>query len=461
MKVLLLTVLFVPIIYLAFKEKKWYLYLVFAFFGMLPEQLGFNPPGDLPLISASRVLLVILICFWAWDRWKKREFSIPKSLLLFLILNTVVSIVNLRYGMSEIKRIFTLVIEQVLLVIIARDTIDSREEFDKCVDFLIMGCMAVGVIGIVQNVWDYDIASVMHFSETIASIKLQPRMGMTRAYGTFNAITLGCYSAFMLLPIYYRLANTKKLRYSAAMALDIMTMICTFTRSAWICAAVMVVLMLVIFRKQFIGNIWRSVVFAIVLCAVLCLLQPNIFNALVETTKSVINTALGVAYEDQRGMSDNYYLELSEDFGANAEAPTYSRMMQWSAIDRIVDDGDALFGYGYNFLQNGKLHFYLYEQWEQVNFIDVGMVALVAESGFVGAAAMAVFIACMFLQAFKMKTKTAEFDFHKLVLLTIPMLLMLNYVSVFFADNTVWLFYALIGANEKLTAGSECRQLSA
>ena len=479
--------LFIPIVYLAMNEKKWYLYLTFAFFGTLPEQLGFRLAESLPMISASRILVALMMCFWCWDRWKKRNFTIPKTLLIFVITNLVISFVNLRYGMGEIKRIFSLVFEQALLVIMVVDTIETRKEFDKCVDFMIMGCTVVAIMGIVQNVFEYDIASVLHLTETMASIQLLPRMGMIRAYGTFNAITLGCFNVFMLFPIYYRLINTKKIRYSVAMALNLMALICTFTRSAWICAAVAFVTMVLLHRKQFIQNIWRSVVLTLAVCAALCVVQPKLYSALLETGKSVLNTVFGVAYDSAsvvpvktataeatapveaeteatapaeaeteatvpaETVNKIPYMELSEDFGANQYDPTYSRMMQWSAIERIAEDGELLFGYGYNFLQSGRLYFYLYEEWTQVDFVDVGIVALVAESGLAGAAVMLAFIMFIFLHAFCKKTKTAEFDFYKVTLYIIPMLLLLNYVSVFLSDNTVWLFFALVYANMKLS----------
>lgn len=79
--------LFLPIIYLAMKQKKWYLYLTVAFFGILPEQFSVQLHENLPLISMTRVLIVVLFCFWIYNRWKNRRVSCPVSLLVFFVEN--------------------------------------------------------------------------------------------------------------------------------------------------------------------------------------------------------------------------------------------------------------------------------------------------------------------------------------------------------------------------------------
>ena len=104
MKLIILCALFAPIIYLSFRQKKWYLYLLFAFFGILPEQFSIRLHDSLPLLSATRILILIVMGFWLYKKWKTKKFQCPKSLLLYLIVNVIISLVNLRYGKDDITR---------------------------------------------------------------------------------------------------------------------------------------------------------------------------------------------------------------------------------------------------------------------------------------------------------------------------------------------------------------------
>ena len=80
MKFLLLALLLLPIVYLAFRQKKWYLCLLFAFLALFPEQMAIELHEKLPLISAGRLLIALVFCFWLWERKQTKRFNLPKSL---------------------------------------------------------------------------------------------------------------------------------------------------------------------------------------------------------------------------------------------------------------------------------------------------------------------------------------------------------------------------------------------
>jgi len=474
MKILILCALFAPIIYLALRQKKWYLYLLCAFIGVLPEQFSVRIHDSLPLVSATRILILIALGFWLYDKWKTKKIHFPKSLLLFFVVNLIISLINLRYGMDDIKRIFLLIFERVLLIIMLMDMIRDRQEFHLCIDFAIMGCAALAVIGIVQTVFNYDISSALHLTQTITSIQLADRMGLVRAFGTYNAISYGCYCAFMALLILYRLYHTKHIWHSVAFALNFVALICTFTRSAWLCLAAVLFAMLIVYRMKLIRRVLASVGIVILLCALLCCFQPKLFNAFVETGKSSINTVLGVLPDSVISMfvpdnPDNagspgdpddptepgdlsFGFELDDDFGANASDPSYSRTAQWTAIEYMTQEGQLLFGYGYNALIRGKIHFFFDRwaaKWQPTTFLDVGLVALLTESGLIGAVAYIGLLAFMLVYAFIKRSREDRFDFFCLVLFMIPLYLLLNYLAAFLHAQVVWLFIGLFYAYRK------------
>lgn len=470
MKLLLIGILFAPLLYYAFRQKKWYLYLLFAFAGILPEQFTIELHESLPKLSGSRILILILLGFWLYDKWKTRKFSCPKSLLLFFIINAAVSLVNLRYGGGEINRIFLLVFERVLLVIMLADLIKSREEFERCMDCLIMGCTVLAIISIAQTVFEYDIASVLHLKETLASVTITDRMGMTRAYGTFNAISYGCYCAFMTLPILYRLERTGRQRYSAAFALNFIALFCTMTRSAWLCIGGIGLLMILIYRGKLIRRMVPSVLMIAVLFTALCFVQPRLTDAFVETCKSTVNTLLDVLPENpppsatdpaetEPGAAEpteepgGLGFELSEDFGLNGEDPTYSRMAQWTAVRYMAEEGELLFGYGYNAFFRGKLH-YFYDRWgarwDVATTLDVGLVALITECGLVGSLSFLALLGYIFVYAFRRRGAKDPLSFYAMTAYMIPLYLLLNFLAAFLNPGVVWMYFGLFYAYRKL-----------
>ena len=508
MKLLILIALLFPVVFLAFKHKRWYLYLPFGLLGILPEQFAVQIHEKLPLLSGSRVLILILFGFWVYDRWKNKRVSIPWSLGIFLGINIVVSLVNFRYGFGEVNRIFVMVFERVLLAIMAADLIRDKEEFARCVDFMLMGSAALAVIAIVQTVFEFDIASVLHLRKTMASVFITDRMDMTRAYGTFNAISYGCYCAFMLIPVYYRLTQTKSQWYSLIFALNFVALVCTFTRSAWLCIAGVMLLMVLVYRWKMIRLLIPGAVISVALCAALCVAQPKLWPAFVETGKSSLNTVVTALPESvqeffapekpqqtepaatekttpsepaqtvptepaqtvptepaqtvpaapvqtappaDNGGSNNPF-QLAENFGSNGEDPTYTRVVQWTAVEYMIKDGQALFGYGYNAFPDGRLH-YFYDrwdvQWKVATTLDVGFVALITEGGFIGAISFMGLLGYMLVIAFRRKKKGA-FDFYQVTIFMIGLFLLLNYLASFMFDDAVWLFVALFYAYHQL-----------
>ena len=462
MKYVILFALFAPIIYLACRQKKWYLYLLFAFVGVLPEQVSIRVYEGIPLLSATRVLILLLLGFWIYDKWKTKKFHFPKSLVAFLAINVIISVVNLRYGMDDIRRIFLLVFERALLVVMVMDMIHDREELLRCIDFSIMGCAALAVIGIVQTVFDYDIASALQLTETITSTHISPRMGLVRAFSTYNAISYGGYCAFMALLILYRLYNTKSIWHSAAFALNFVALICTFSRSAWLCLAAVLLLPLALYRTKLIRRLLPAIAMILALLVLLCCIQPKLFSAFVETGKSSINTLLNAIPDSvisQIFPNMKQGFALDKDFGLNATDPAYSRNAQWTAVQYMAQEGDLLFGYGYNALLHGRIHFFFDRwaaQWQPTTFVDVGLVALIAESGLIGAISYLGLLGYMLVYAFRKRSKEEKFDFYRVVMFIVPFYLLMNILASFLHMEVLWLFIGLFYAYRKLDANHSC-----
>jgi hypothetical protein len=477
-KWILLLALFAPILYFSLRQKKWYLYLLMAFTAILPEQFSVSLHEKLPLITASRILIVIAAAFWLVQRIQARNFRIPVALAVFLGINLAIAVFHLFWDLDEINRIFLFVMERGLVVVMLVDMITSREEFDRCVDFMILGCISLTVMAICQTVFDYDIASVLHLRETITSAMVSDRMGLVRAYATKNAITYGAYAAFMVLPIYYRMQGTGKQRYSIAFALNLVALFATFTRSAWLCIIGVGGLVFLTQPVKMLKTLWTSVVMVVVLCVAFSFIQPKFGTALSETAKSSVNTVLRVLPSDwfhttqqelpsdttpEETEPDEPGFDLSDEFGDNANNPTYSRLFQWSAVKYMAQDGHLLLGHGYNAFRQGQIYF-THKNWGDdyrvAPVLDVGFVSMIAESGLVGLLTYLGMLGYMMVQSLR-KTRKGTFDFYKVMIFSIIMYLLLNFLSAFVNIELAWLMFGLFYTYEALDKKDALREVPA
>jgi hypothetical protein len=441
LKLLLISILFTPIVYTAVKHKRWYLYLAFGFVGILPDQFAIELSASIPLVSASRIMIVILIGVWMYERIKNRDFSLPHlSLLIFLAVNVVISIANLHYGVAgELKRVALLTLERVLLVIAAADLIRSREEFNRCIDVMIWGCVAMAVIGILQTAMEYDIASVLQVTVPRTNFQISDRMGMTRAFGTTNAIIYGCYCAFMSPIILYRLENTGKRRYVLAFFLNFAAMLCTMSRSAWLCMGAIVLVMLCMRRWKLLRYFVPYIPVAVVGVIALLLIKPNLVDAVVETVRSVL-VAFGIK------------VDLSDGFGMNGIAPAYSRLFEWTIIQYMFMEGKGLFGYGYDSFIQGRLHYFYRgdNAWTVAKTLDVGLIGIASDGGILGLLTYVGLFGYILVTGIRNRKREEGLNFYKLAIYMVAMYFMLNYVAAFVDEGAVWLFIALFYAYHRL-----------
>ncbi len=474
-KWLLLILLFSPVFYFAFRQKKWYLYLSCAFIGILPDQFAIELHASLPLLTAQRLLILLLLGFWIVKKCKNRQFSFPVILVVYAALNILVSVVNIRYGLGgEIKRVAILLLEQVLLVIMMIELIDGRKELNLCLDAMILSCCALSVVGMIQTIFEVDVASVLKLVDARTATELTPRMGMVRAFGTTNAIIFGCYCAFMSLLIYYRLERTNKQRYAVAMALTLSAMICTLSRGAWLCFGAILVLLLCIRPKKLLRPLGTSLLMTLVLCLLLGFFGNRHFLvASIETGRSTANTVLGVVdleipalpglgnlLPQEQPMEENPDTEEPEgsdtpEFGKNESSAAQSRLVEWTAAQYMFDEGNGLFGYGYNAFTRGKLH-YFYPQfgfWTVAGTLDVGLLKVMTESGLVGFLAYLSLLGFSLFMALKHRGKRGLLTFEKLFAFLLVEYLLLNFMAAF--TGPFWLALGLFYASLKLTKKEE------
>ena len=432
MSIVIFLILLLPVIYKTVKVKNGYLYLFCVLYPILPDTFAIELSSKLPLLTGARILLLIMLVLSIWKY--SDEIEVNAMLFypfIFIVINIIISLINLQYGTGEINRIFQLVAEEFLVIILLKRMIPSKEDFYDCIDALIYGSIIMGVIGILQTTANIDVASVLNITADRVGGSIEDRMNMTRAYGTMNAISYGCYCTFMLPIILFRYEMTKKIKYIVSAVIVLGALLCSLTRSAMLVLGVVLLCMLVIRNKKFIKPYLKFLPLVLIGIVLVFIIYPKIWNIITEIAKSYLSS-LGVK------------VDLSDEFGSNGTNAYYSRNVQWSAIYRMIQEHKGAFGYGYNAFSRGELYykFRQFTDWTKATALDVGFVGIAADSGLVGLASYIALLGSIFVQAVR-RVKRATYDFNFLTVFMVILCVVMNVGTSFANASLVWIYFAL------------------
>lgn len=432
LKFAILTVMFLPIFYKASREKKGYLYIFFGLYGILPDACAIEISSSLPLITVDRILIFVLFVAVMYKKRGALKLSLSREFYIYVVVNIIVSIINLRYGAGELNQLFIYVYEQLLVVILLYNCIDDEVEFEKCIDYLIAGGTILAIMAILQFLLRFDLSSALMWADPRAFVRIEDRMGHMRACATFNALSYGCYSAFLSIIIVYRYMKTKKKQFVIALALDLLALMCTLSRSAILSLGIVVVFMVFTTRGRMIRNFYRYIILALIIVCIAIIVFPTAFDVFQQVFLSIMNT-LGANYE------------LSSEFGTNATNGTYSRLRQWSSVLYMFRDNNLLFGYGYNGFVNGAVKYFNFREgyWHVAKELDVGFVAFLINGGMVGLVSYFVFLIRPYFKIKKYVSKR-KWNFGNMYAYMAILFVLLEIMTSFGVRHFEWLIFALI-----------------
>ncbi len=439
-KLIVISLLIIPIILNAVKYDKWYIYILFAFYTILPDTFAIEISTSLPLITGKRILIIIVSVIWFYNMKFRKRSHIPKELLIYTIVALGISLFNLRINFGEFNRIFIIVFEQFLLVMTVKSIISEEEEVYRCLEFLIYGSGVLAVISILQTVLKIDLTTVLAISEDRVVEVITDRMNTVRAFGVTNAIKNGCYCAFMCLITMFMYEKKKQIRYIFFLVMNAIALVCTMTRSAILALGITVVIMIVIRNRAFFKIYFKYLTAAVALVIGVLIVKPSIFEGITEVIKSILNV-LGFDYE------------LSSDFGFNADNASYSRMVQWSAVYYMIKEGFAVCGYGYNAFLRGCLyyHFKQFGSWTRADALDTGFVGIAVEGGLLGLVNNIMLWVSISFYAFRYREKkTRKSDIYKLTIYITIMYFIINMASAFSNTDLIWLYMAIFFAYREI-----------
>lgn len=435
--------------------KHKYPHLFFVCLLLLPEYYGFELSESLPLITAKRIMYVILYVYvfinyrqnMNWNLLKPTNWKqaiMKKHSMTFYCLGTYFLfriISNLSYISSystAIKTIFELVFEQLLLCIAVYTMKLSQKEIISLIRTIVYSSSIVFVCGILESFTGYRITDSLYTVNRYLLNEHFPRLGLLRSTFTFGIPSYFGNYCLLLIPLilmmYYL---TKEKKFIFILGLDFFAILHSGCRSDMFFAAAIIFfsIILLIPNKEAIKHlIGKYVIIALSLILVIVVFSfssPRLNYYYTGTVKSLLNEA-GFHFDLNKDAPEGV-----EGYGGNGKldkSGTYSRTFQFSGINYALSK-NPLFGLGSGAQNRGDVYYYYLGHWLQINTYDVGYVEIFVDEGiigFLGYIILLMYLMIKNLQLYVMNRKNKQTPFYFLFLLPISYLLcMLSTANMF------------------------------
>lgn len=378
-KTMLFLVFFIVVALLvALKGNKKFILFFMAFYPVLPDYFAIELGGGLPLLKASRILLLILMLCVCFHNKKIHLIRQPLKVTglywpLFIYFAARI-LANGYYALSlsaAINTEFTVIVEQLLLIVMICQVVRSREDVHLCVKTIVNASGVVAIISIINvligsNLF-YNLNTVSRNVLMVSTV----RMGIIRAEATFgHPVYYAMYCALIIPLALYVWQNEKNAWNSCVLGLNVIAAFLTESRGTIVVLLALFLVYVIIADKKTRNRILTAVCAIACVAVVVSFVVPTVAQQFSNIIKSVM-----IAFGDSS--------ETIENFGGNSSTGLESRMIQLSGITWMLMH-NAIFGLGASCHTRGKLSYYINDAWSVRDTIDNGYVAYFVEEGLLG-----------------------------------------------------------------------------
>ena len=394
-----LIVFILAAIWAALRGNKKFIIFFMAFYPILPDYFSIELGGGLPLLKASRILLLILLPCVCFRNKKIKLIRKPLKAAglywpLFIYFAARI-LANGYYAPSlsaAINTEFTVIMEQLLLIVMICQVVRSREDVHLCVKTIVNASGVVAIISIINvligsNLF-YNLNTVSRNVLMVSTV----RMGIIRAEATFgHPVYYAMYCALIIPLALYVWQNEKNAWNSCVLGLNVIAAFLTESRGTIVVLLALFLIYVIIADKKTRNRILTAVCAIACVAVVVSFVVPTVAQQFSNIIKSVM-----IAFGDSS--------ETIENFGGNSSTGLSSRMIQLSGISWMLIH-NAVFGLGASCHTRGKLSYRINGIWQVRDTIDNGYVGYFVEEGLLGG------IACfsLFYSLLKSSWKKATF----------------------------------------------------
>ena len=216
MAYIFLVIILLIAVYLGARKKNSLLYYFFFLYPILPEYLAINISDALPLLTASRLLFVIIFLNYIV---RKRSISLVPlkrsgmyiPLIVMSVSNVIILCGHFFTGGDTIKDFFNFLIEDVIFLIIFSNIITDEDVWFKCLNAASTGAIVVFICGIIEPLTKVNLGTLLLNTNARSDLLMASyeRYNSLRATFTFgHAICLAVFCV-AFIPIYLERAKSQ------------------------------------------------------------------------------------------------------------------------------------------------------------------------------------------------------------------------------------------------------------
>ena len=378
--------------------------IFFFFYLILPDYFAIEFSETLPLLTASRILNLLLtvsvVLFGKKGTTLKKGIK-DKSYIAFILILEFVNVVNLSSSFGpSLKTILSLLLEYYLLTYIIICLVDSEEKINTALTAMVYASILIGILGAIETVTGIN---VFYYLTTTKREMLQSqylRYGVLRASGPFgHAVYFGNYAVCMIPFTLYLYDIKKKPIFFVAFLINIISVLLSGSRGSVVFLIILLIYIWIKKRRKDTRKYTRNLVLLIPIVLITFIIFPNLFNMAYTIIESSLESLT------------NNSTERSNNLVGNVNA-ILSRLEQWSGFLWTVNNGKAVFGFGNNAHMEGLISYFVNGVWVRRKTFDVGFVAIFCQYGLVGTVGYFILFASRLKKtlAYKRKLRNASFS---------------------------------------------------
>lgn len=410
----------------------WEVVLFLALYAIMPSYCAVELHDKLPLITASRAVLVLmgimLILRRRGDLLDLKHFSLKRwNLLLtenkllrwglmgYFVILMGVNATFLTETSEAIKQMFVHVAEEYALAWLLVMTLDSREKIRQALKVLVLSSAVVAVSACVSCAINYNLFGLLDTVNRDMLMSNYYRLGLLRAVAGFgHPVYYGAYCAMMFLLGMYLVETAKtaweRRTYGLCIALNFAGLFLANARGSILalgCVGLLVIVIRTLQKdlKNLIVTYLPYGAIALVILVLVASFSPLGISFITKTAGSVVLSVQSMlpgnedlfatepteteptdpdsTNPEEMEPTEPTEPEVEVDYGENADG-VGSRLDQLTGITWTLTQ-EPLFGFGPNCHVRGLMAYMYHEgYWSHVKTFDVNIVAIIGQYGLVG-----------------------------------------------------------------------------
>ncbi len=355
--------------------KKDYILYSFAFFyPILPEYFAIDLGSKFPLLTASRLLIIIITVYAIYKKGINLMIIYTKDnkLIIYVITFVLLTFLSNAAYLSDggFKYMLLTFLEKLLLALVLSAIVDSKEKLYGCINCLVMASVILCVFGIVEAVTSNNVFYYLETTTRQLTMTSYQRLNITRAEATFGHPI--CFSVYLLLIIPFIMHYcdiTKKNLYRIMFGLAICALISTVSRASIAIFVCSFFVMLFLKNKKERKIYFNMIGIAIIIILLSLIFVPSLSKFANQVFASILNV-LGFDFE-------------LTDFGRN-ESGILSRLFQFSMIEHVFEKNKFLFGCGIDYIYKNDVFLRSASGYVKMTSIDNEYLLVFIENGIIG-----------------------------------------------------------------------------